>query len=558
MSEINQNTSGEKPASAHILVIDDEPGFRVLLQQELSKRGYQVTTAVNGEDALEKVRQGKFQLAISDVKMPKMGGLEFLEALKKDNPQIEVIMATGFGTIETAVTAMKRGAYDFVQKPFNLEEILALIEKALEKSELKAIIGVYEASKAIFASIKLDTLLPIIMQLALKILKADDASLMLMGNDGKLALAASSGLKDDQRREARLALGERVAGKAAQWQEPLLITGRLEDDPRFTGIPHLRDIQSAVVYPLVVSGELLGVLNANRVSQSDPFNASDLYTVTIFGSQIAQAVNNARLYEKLELKVGELKVAYQQLEETQLQLAQTEKLAAIGQLAAGVAHELNNPLTGIMGFSEIVLENGDLPPQVREDIESIYKQSKRCRQIIQNLLQFSRRKESHKEPTDLVPLLKSTLQLVRYDFTTSGIDIDEQLPVASALVFADPAQLQQVFLNLVTNARQAMEKKRPAKLTIRLKEAPDKVELSFQDTGCGVSKENLGKVFDPFFTTKPVGQGTGLGLSISYGIIQQHQGAIRVESEEGAGTTFRLELPIHQGDSDESKEDIDR
>lgn len=149
-----------KTPKSRLLVIDDEAGFRALLTHELGKKGYEVATANNGEEALQKVRQGKFDLAISDVKMPKLGGLEFLEAIKKENPNIEVIMATGFGTIETAVNAMKKGAYDFVQKPFNLPEIFVLVEKALEKRELKAILGVYEASKAIFASIKLDKLLP--------------------------------------------------------------------------------------------------------------------------------------------------------------------------------------------------------------------------------------------------------------------------------------------------------------------------------------------------------------------------------------------------------------
>ena len=531
---------------AKILVIDDEQGIRDLLSCKLSSNGQQVVTAVNGEEALEKIKREKFRLVISDVRMPRLEGLEVLEAIKRIAPDIEVIMTTGYGTIETAVSAMKKGAYDFVQKPFNLDEILNLIEKALEKGELKAIIAVYEASKAIFASIKLGALLPFIAVRSSKILKADDISIMLMGKDGKLAVTTTHGLENDQRKQAMLSIGKRVADKAVELKEPILISGSLENDPRFQGIPNLRNIRSAIVYPLIIGGKVLGVLNANRTAQDEPFNSSDLQNMTIFGSQIAQAIYNDNLYEEIENKIKELKNTCHQLEKTQMQLIQSEKLAATGQLVAGVAHELNNPLTGILGFAQISLQSDELSPQLREDLETILKQSQRCREIIQNLLQFSRRKEPKKEPAHLVPLLEATLRLVRYDFSTAGIDIVREFSDSLPLVFADTSQLQQVFLNIINNSRHAMENRKSARLLIQACREPDKAILSFKDSGCGIPEEHLSKIFDPFFTTKPVGQGTGLGLSISHGIIQQHGGTIRVESQEGVGTTFIIELPAHK------------
>jgi len=546
----------KKPPMSRILIIDDEPGYRALLSQELGKIGYQVMTATNGEEGLEKIRQGKFELAISDIKMPKMDGIEFLETVKKEHPDIEVIMGTGFGTVEMAVSAMKKGAYDFIQKPFNLPEVVALVEKALEKRELRTIIGVYEASKAISSSINLNTLLPIIMRFTLQILKADDASFMLRNDDGSIQVVASIGLENDQRKDACLALGERVAGQAEGWNEPVHITGALESDPRFTGIPHLRDIESSLVCPLKTENKFIGVLNVNRTNkEKDPFTSSDLRCAAIFGSQIAQAVTNAKLYQDLDKKIGEIQKAYVQLEKIQSQLVQSEKLAAIGQLAAGVAHELNNPLTGIMGFSQMVLEGDGLSKQQREDVESIFTQSKRCRDIILNLLQFSKRREFKKEPIQIAPLLETTLQLVKYEFSSSGIDMSTEFQENLSPVWGDPSQLQQVFLNLITNAKHALEKKEPARLTIQLRQTSDKVILSFKDTGCGIPKENLGKIFDPFFTTKPVGKGTGLGLSISYGIIQEHQGTLRVESQEGEGSTFVIELPLYHPNDNESKND---
>src|SRR3989338_4728616 len=164
-----------------VLVVDDEQGIRDLLSFELGSQGYQVITANDGVDALEKIRRNKFHLVITDLKMPKMGGIETLEEIKKIDPNIEVIMATGFGTIEVAVDSMKKGAYDFVQKPYNIHEISALIEKALEKSQLRALIALYESSKAIFSTVKLNELLEIIMDLMQKVLLADEGSLMLLG-----------------------------------------------------------------------------------------------------------------------------------------------------------------------------------------------------------------------------------------------------------------------------------------------------------------------------------------------------------------------------------------
>jgi two-component system, NtrC family, sensor kinase len=148
--------------------------------------------------------------------------------------------------------------------------------------------------------------------------------------------------------------------------------------------------------------------------------------------------------------------------------------------------------------------------------------------------------------------------LVRYDFTSSNIDIVTEFSEFLSPVFGDPSQLQQVFLNLITNARHAMEKRKPARLTLQATQESDQIILRFKDTGCGIPKKNLGKIFDPFFTTKPVGKGTGLGLSISYGIIQDHHGSLSSESQEGTGTTFIIKLPAHHEDKYEPKKDIDR
>ncbi len=510
---------------ATILVIDDEEGLRTLLFSELKNAGFSVETACDGLDALQKIKPGKFQLVITDMNMPHLNGLEAIRKIREIDPDVEIIMMTGYATVETAVTAMKEGAYDFIQKPFNLDEILLLVHRSLEKNELKTMMAVYKASRSIFESVQLDSLLSLVANLSLDVLKADDVSIMTWDKDNKLGVAASSGsgLDNQQEENLTMAIGENILKKTGPWKEPLLLN---------------QDKQSTIIHPLQVGNELLGIIAISRIKNQTPFNQVDLRCATVFSSQISQAIYNAKIFGRLEATIKELK-------ETQQQLVQSEKLAAMGQLAAGVAHELNNPLTGINGFAELLLDDPNLSQQQKKDLETIHEQSWRCRTIIQNLLKFSRRKEFKKEKLDPILLLKSTLELIQYEFTTSGIKISENIPSVLPAIYGDVGQLQQVFINLITNARQAIENTRSPQLTIEAGLRNDSIYVQFKDNGPGISKEILGKVFDPFFTTKPVGKGTGLGLSICYGIIQEHQGSLTVESEVGKGTIFTVEIPIY-------------
>ena len=518
-----------------ILVIDDELGMRDLLNQELSRYGYFVSAVSHGKEGIEALKRERFDLVLCDILMPHLNGLETLEAIKKNSPDVEVIMMTGHATIENALAAMKKGAYDFLQKPFNLDEVKILIEKAFEKSELKTLIGVYEVSKAVFKSFKKEEFLPQIIKLVIKVLNVDDVSIFLKGEDGRLEVGATSIAGDPSKQQLSLEEGKnRLSGISPQEREPRLVS------------------KSQIVYPLVLNGEILGLLMVRRSSDKAPFTSSDLRSATIFSSHVAQSVYNAKIYQELEEKIRQLKMTNQKLKETKSQLIQSEKLAAIGQLAAGVAHELNNPLTGILGLSQMILGEVSFKEEQREDMETIIKESKRCRLIIQNLLKFSRRNEPKRESVNVISLLDSIIEMVHYEFTSSSIDILKEYSPPLAPVFGDPAQLQQVFINIITNAKHAMEGESAARLTIQAHQKSNRVYLRFKDNGCGIPKEAVTKIFDPFFTTKPVGLGTGLGLSISYGIIQEHGGTIFVESKAGIGTIFTVELPSHQsGDTRE-------
>lgn len=231
----------------------------------------------------------------------------------------------------------------------------------------------------------------------------------------------------------------------------------------------------------------------------------------------------------------------------QERLMQSEKMASVGQLVSGVAHELNNPLTGIMGFAQLLLTR-DLDERSRHEVETIQGEAERAAKIVQNLLSFARRRKAEKELANLNTLLERVLELRSYDLRLKNITVDLQLDPQLPETMADPDQIQQVFFNIVTNAEHAMlEAHGQGHLTVRSSVDAGYIRLSFADDGPGLTPENLRRVFDPFFTTKKVGEGTGLGLTIAYGIVEDHGGRMRAESSPGRGATFVVELPLVQG-----------
>lgn len=230
------------------------------------------------------------------------------------------------------------------------------------------------------------------------------------------------------------------------------------------------------------------------------------------------------------------------------QLMVTDRLASVGELAAGIAHELNNPLTGVIGFSELLLEK-NIPDEIKEDIAIIHHEAMRAAEVVKKLLTFARKHTPSKQPVNINSIIASVLGLRAYEHKVSNIKVINRFATDLPDIVADSFQLQQVFLNIIINAEYAMEEAhKRGIMTIITEKEGNIVRVIFADDGPGISKDNMGRVFDPFFTTKEVGKGTGLGLSICHGIITEHSGRIYAQSESGKGATFMVELPVKKGD----------
>ncbi len=310
------------------------------------------------------------------------------------------------------------------------------------------------------------------------------------------------------------------------------------EDPRVIplGKPSDRPVEEPDAYedaPLVVGGRVTGML---RIDRGHPLSQEQLALYFALASDVSKAI------ERLDAQRARTRLV-------QERLLQSEKMSSVGQLVSGVAHELNNPLTGIMGFAQLLLL-GDLEDGARRQVETIYQEADRASKIVSNLLTFARRRRAQKELTNLNTLIERVLELRNYDLRVRNIEVECALDPALPDTMVDANQLLQVFLNIIINAEQAMRaagEDAAGTLRVRTWSGAGAVSVSFADSGPGMSPETLRRVFDPFFTTKEAGDGTGLGLTISYGIIEEHGGRIWAESATGRGTAFTIELPLVSG-----------
>lgn len=283
---------------------------------------------------------------------------------------------------------------------------------------------------------------------------------------------------------------------------------------------------------------------AEAVGSGDFTKKVEVRSVDELG-QLGRAFN--QMTKNLRNSHSELQKTVETLSATQAQLIQSEKLSAVGEFVAGVAHELNNPLTSVIGFAEL-LKDANLQGKHQSYLQYICKSTERCHKIVQGLLSFARQHPPERVLLDVNVMVEGVLELLAYEMRTSNIQIEREFQAGLPKLLGDSHQLQQVVLNILNNGRQAIEAHQPSgTIRVTTESSDEKIRIVFEDDGPGIKPENVAKIFDPFFTTKPVGKGTGLGLSLCYGIVREHGGTISAHSEPGRGATFVIELPAQKG-----------
>ncbi|MBS3906123.1 MAG: PAS domain S-box protein [Syntrophaceae bacterium] len=307
------------------------------------------------------------------------------------------------------------------------------------------------------------------------------------------------------------------------------------------------------IYPEGVAKEVMKKLRSPQYGGVGKFIPTQLNVVNKFGEEMSVQLSAALIYNGAGQEIASVGIftdlrprllMEKKLQETHLQLVSSEKMASLGKLAAGIAHEINNPLGGILIYSSLMME--DLPEEdpKRGDLARIVQEAGRCKEIVKSLLEFARQTEPKKDPTDINRAINDGLFFLVNQALFHNIRIVKSLDPFLPFVRGNSGQLKQVFMNIIVNAAEAMHGN--GTLNIATSPSPDRktVWIEFADTGEGIPEENLSRIFDPFFTTKDVGKGTGLGLATSYGIVQDHGGTINVRSKVGLGTSFIIELPV--------------
>ena len=404
-----------------------------------------------------------------------------------------------------------------------------------------------QAGTAVSATLDLSEVLKRILTELGRVIPYDSASVILLEEDG-LRVAAGQNLPDNVIDKMRFSSESPMPRQLRQTGQPLILVDA-QRDACFENWVDTTYIHGWMGLPLMAQGQFIGYITVDSRTPG-VYTQAQAELAMSFAAQAALAVENARLHQNLQQQVNFMR-------EMQERLVQSEKLAAIGELVAGVAHELNNPLSSIILYAQLIQRrNGELPPRLIEDLNVIVAQARRSSGIVRGLLDFARQRPSERNPTQIADVISSALNLVAYDLRNNNILWETQFQPDLPMTAADPHQLQQLFVNLINNACQAMSAaQKEGNLFIRLETGPSTfmgqqsgarsmIRAILRDDGPGIPPHLVSRIFDPFFTTKPPGEGTGLGLSVCHGIVNDHEGHIWAESKPGKGATFFVEIPL--------------
>ena len=431
-------------------------------------------------------------------------------------------------------------------RPRELESLVALPDQAepsiLQKAYLRLAV-MCRLINDLVTMTDLGELMDRTAEMVLEIIKADRALLMLVdGESGELSVQATrrrKGLKSDD----EISFSKTISRRVFETGESILTSDAMKDD-RFQSSDSimLHRIRSTLCVPVKTKDRILGIIHVDTLEKVMGFSQEELELLAAMGHQIGIAVENAKL-------VTDLKKANIEIKDQQAKLIEAEKLTLLGKIAGGVAHEINNPIMSILGFTGMACKRLQdavpAPEKVNECIHYlnvVQEEAHRCIQIVESISQFYRRKQSAMAPIRIEKVIEAALSIAKLHMNQGHIEIVTHLSPDLPPILANQGLLQQVLVNILLNARDAMEKGGVLSVATGF-ENPPWVTIRISDTGCGIKPEDIQRIFTPLFTTKGEGKGTGLGLSISQDIIKSHNGAIEAESVPGKGTTFIIRLP---------------
>ncbi|MBW1730081.1 MAG: response regulator [Deltaproteobacteria bacterium] len=504
-----------------ILIVDDEPRMCESLRLLLSGHGYEIFTANSGAEAMDLLSRDEFDLALLDMVIPDMDGHQLMDHISKQSPETLVIVITGHASLDSAVTALRRGAYDYLRKPFEYEELLKTVQNALDQKKLKSekelINGKLELTEERYRYLvenSPDIIYTLDTDGNFTFISCAVERLLGYKPEDLIGKHYTTIIHDEDLEKAKWFFNERRTGeRASSGIELRLKTNTGKEDFRACEIQHLTvELKSTGMYDKPVDHPQKQYLGTHGVAR----DISDR--------------------KRLEA-----------------QLHQAQKMEAIGTLAGGIAHDFNNLLMAIQGYTSLMLLNTDSSHPHYEKLKNIEKYVQSGAELTKQLLGFARGGKYDVKPLDLNALIHQTSHM--FGRTKKEIIIHEKYDENLWPVEADQGQLEQVLLNLYVNAWQAMpgggelfletQNLTLEEMSMRPYNIPPGryVKITVTDTGVGMDEKTQQRIFEPFFTTKKMGRGTGLGLASVYGIIKNHNGIIEVRSTKGEGTTFEIYLP---------------
>ena len=520
----------------HILVLDDEPGITLLCSRLLKRAGYDVIAFTEAPPAYEHLSTNTVNLLLVDIRMPDVNGFEVISHAKQLQPDIAVLVMTGFGTVETAIQALRQGVDGLLLKPFEQSsELIDAVKQALIDSERKrdaariqALRPLFNVTESLLSETRPDQLLELIKNAIQGHLHCSHVGYYQIDSGQMWHLLAVSGIVPDPDRDKSDA---KFLKELESLGSPLLINTSGPGPKEYQNQLQRRGLGAAMFIP-VRRPNTNSLFFVGRSKNEVPFREVDLEMFLILSNQAAVAIENARLY-------ADLREYVRQVEESQQALLQAEKMAAAGRLSVSIAHEVNNPLQSVQNCLHLAGRK-DLPEEQREEyFELANSELNRLMSTVQRMLEFYRPGAVSASEVDLHDLIHYILNLMAKQLEKQGIHVDTEMPDGLPNVIAVSSQIQQVLINLILNSFDAMPG--GGVLKIRARAVKGGVEILLKDSGPGIPADHQSHIFEPFFSTKD--GGTGLGLTVSYNIITAHGGTLELASNNGPGACFRVYLP---------------